>query len=66
MTPKEAKIVMEKYYQRRSGEIAVRPTYKERQQAGNNGSNAMSGKQVNETVNSKLNLWAKLKSWWKP
>ena len=46
------------------GEIEVIDLDKEKKQAGNNGSNAMAGKQVNETVNSKSNFWAKLKSWW--
>ncbi len=46
------------------GEIVVIDLDKEKQQAHNNGSNAMAGKQVNETINSKSNFWAKLKSLW--
>lgn len=46
------------------GEIAVIDLDKEKQQAPNNGSNAMVGKHVYETINSKSNFWAKLKSLW--
>jgi len=30
----------------------------------NNGSNVMAGESVNETINQKMNFWARLKSWW--
>lgn len=46
------------------GEIEVIDLNKQKQQAGNNGSNAMAGKQVNETIDTKSNFWTKLKSWW--
>lgn len=30
----------------------------------NNGSNVMAGESVIETINQKMNFWARLKSWW--
>lgn len=50
--------------EKNQGEIEVIDLDKEKQQAGNNGSNAMAGKQVNETINNKSNFWDKLKSLW--
>jgi hypothetical protein len=46
------------------GEIEVIDLDKEKQQAGNNGSNVMAGESENEALANKTSFWSKLKSWW--